>query len=345
MNMAKSVTATFTINSYLLSVTKSGAGTVTGTGIACGTDCTESFIDGTPVTLTATTPTGSTFGGWGGSCSGLGSCTVTMNMAHTVTATWTLDQHTLTVSRLGAGTGVVSGTGISCGTDCTQTVGYGTSITLTATASTADATRSKFVEWGGACSGSGTCTVTITSATSVTAKFDLAPNLIFASSGIYTGTLGGLAGADMKCQAHATAASLPGTYVADLSSISGNNPINAPSRVGTASGWVRVDGVPVMNSITQFTSGLFNPVLLMETGASVASTQYPYAWTGTSKAGLYAGACSASLGFIPWGGTSGNADVGDATVTAATAVSAFAGTCGAQYRLYCLGVDRTAIAQ
>ncbi len=342
MDMAKTVTATFTIKSYALTVAKTGPGTVTATGISCGTDCTETFTHGTPVTLTPTTPAGSTFAGWGGSCSGFGSCTLTMNMTHNVTAAWTIDQHTLTVTRTGNGFGTVIGTGISCGTDCAETVNYNTTITLTAMEDTANATRSKFAGWSGACTGLGPCTVTLTAAATVTATFDLAPNLIFASSGVYTGALGGLAGADAKCQAHATAANLPGTYRAYLSSISGNTPINAPTRFGGASNWARVDGVQVMNSITQFTSGLFNPVLLTETGANVAVTQYPYAWTGTSKAGVYNGACSPALAFIPWGGAFGSADVGDITATAATAGSLFAGACGNQYRLYCLGIDRNA---
>ncbi len=343
MDMAKTVTATFTIKSYALSVTTTGPGTVTGTGIACGTDCTEAFTHGTPVTLTANTPGGSTFAGWGGSCSGIGSCTVTMTMAHTVIATWTVDQHTLTVMRNGNGRGDVTGTGITCGTDCSETVDYNTPITLTATPSTADATRSTFAGWSGACTGFGTCTVPMTAAATVTATFDLAPNLIFASSGVYTGNLGGLPGADAQCQAHADAANLPGNYRAYLSSINGNTLINAPSRFAGASKWVRVDNVQVMNSITEFTSGLINPVLLTETGANVAVTQFPYAWTGTSEAGMYNGACSSfSTAFIPWSGINGNADVGDATATAATAVSLFPGDCGSSYRLYCLGIDRDA---
>ena len=80
---------------HLLTVTKSGSGkgkvTSTPTGISCGTDCGQSYKGGTSVTLTATPSSGSTFAGWsGGGCSGTNPCTVTMNSALSVEATFTL---------------------------------------------------------------------------------------------------------------------------------------------------------------------------------------------------------------------------------------------------------------
>jgi hypothetical protein len=68
-----------------------GTGTVTSSpsGINCSGDCTESYAQGTAVTLTATAGTDSVFSGWsGGGCVGTGNCTVTMNAATTVTATF-----------------------------------------------------------------------------------------------------------------------------------------------------------------------------------------------------------------------------------------------------------------
>jgi hypothetical protein len=44
------------------------------------------YTTGTPVTLTATPAGGATFNGWGGACSGNGSCLVTMNSLENVTA-------------------------------------------------------------------------------------------------------------------------------------------------------------------------------------------------------------------------------------------------------------------
>ncbi len=79
----------------LLSVTLAGTGsgnvTSVPAGINCAGDCSEAYASGTPVTLTATSTAGSTFTGWSGACSGTGSCALTMDVAKSVTATFTLD--------------------------------------------------------------------------------------------------------------------------------------------------------------------------------------------------------------------------------------------------------------
>jgi DNA-binding beta-propeller fold protein YncE len=68
--------------------TGSGSGTVTSSpaGIACGPACSARFDAGTTVTLSATPAPGSTFTGWGGACSGTGTCSITMDRAHDVSA-------------------------------------------------------------------------------------------------------------------------------------------------------------------------------------------------------------------------------------------------------------------
>ena len=79
-----------------VSTTGTGGGTVTSTppGITCPGDCTADYDDGTGVTLIASAASGSLFGGWGGACSGTGSCALTMDGDKTVTATFTVERST-----------------------------------------------------------------------------------------------------------------------------------------------------------------------------------------------------------------------------------------------------------
>ncbi len=65
------------------------------------------------------------------------------------------------------GGGVVSGSDINCGTQCSAVVAKGAVLTLHATADSV----SRFVGWSGACSGTGPCTFTVRGNTSVAASF------------------------------------------------------------------------------------------------------------------------------------------------------------------------------
>jgi hypothetical protein len=160
--------------SRTLAVTKAGvgAGTVTGDGINCGSDCTQSYPQGSTVILSASPASGSTFAGWSGACSGM-SCTITMSANQTVTATFDITppppNRTLTVSKTGTGIGTVTGPGINCGSDCTERYDDGADVTLTATADTG----STFTGWSGDCTGM-TCSFTIGGTTNktVVANFD-----------------------------------------------------------------------------------------------------------------------------------------------------------------------------
>jgi len=178
--MARSVTATFTQQTYGLTVIKAGSGAALGgvtsspAGIQCGTDCSEAYAANTMVTLTAQAGQGATFTGWsGGGCSGTAStCTVTINAVVSVTATFTLMQFNVTVGKSGNGSGTVTSvpTGIDCGATCTAPFDYNSTVTLSAS----PAPGSAFAGWsGGGCSGTAPCMIGVSAPTQVTAMFTL----------------------------------------------------------------------------------------------------------------------------------------------------------------------------
>ncbi|HWI72902.1 MAG TPA: hypothetical protein VNT55_13190, partial [Baekduia sp.] len=91
MGEARAVTATFgTARTLTVVRAGSGGGTVSGAGIACGSDCAEVVGDGSKVVLTATPEAGSEFLGFsGGGCAGsAATCTMVLGADATVTATF-----------------------------------------------------------------------------------------------------------------------------------------------------------------------------------------------------------------------------------------------------------------
>ncbi len=148
-----------------------GAGQVTSAvgGMNCAATCTTQLDGNSSVTLTATPSAGSVFAGWSGACTGTGSCTIAMNSAMTVTATFNtqaVQTFILTVAKAGTGSGTVTATGISCGSDCTETYNNGTAVTLAASATSG----STFTGWSG--TGCSTGTVTLSADRTCTATFN-----------------------------------------------------------------------------------------------------------------------------------------------------------------------------
>ena len=170
----QSVTANFAISTYPLTISKVGNGTVTSTPVAinCGTTCSANFNSGTLVTLSATPAAGYSFTGWSGACTGLTSCSVTMDSIKVVGATFTT-LPVLTVTKTGNGSVVSNPAGINCGASCASSFNQGAFVSLSATP---DAGY-YFSGWTGACTGTGACSVAMNSNQSIGATFIALPVL------------------------------------------------------------------------------------------------------------------------------------------------------------------------
>ncbi|WP_193607524.1 InlB B-repeat-containing protein [Nocardioides lijunqiniae] len=203
MDGSRAVVASFTRSTRRLDVVKDGTGggliTSDTPGIACGDGCVERWFaleQLSTVTLRAAGLTGtpsydSTFTGWSGACSGTGDCTVSLDQARAVRATFTLvPRHRITVpGSEGSGRGTITTDlpGLDCAASCQAEVYDGTQVTLTATPSA----TSTLAGWTGACAGSGTtCTLTMYQARTVSPIFTLQRHrLTLARTGTGAGTV------------------------------------------------------------------------------------------------------------------------------------------------------------
>jgi hypothetical protein len=169
-NYTGSASGTLTISQETLSVTSTpaGFGTVTYAGQNCLSVCTANYNGGTVITLTATPNTNYTFSGWSGACSGTGACSVTMNSAQSVTATFAVSGSTTLTAALGTKSGTsptrvwpVVFTGTGPGTASNIIV---TSFALTRTAGTActPVVGTAMPVGAGTIAGAGTATANVT---------------------------------------------------------------------------------------------------------------------------------------------------------------------------------------
>jgi subtilisin family serine protease len=186
IDRAQSVSAKF-VTQYRLDLLMTGTGTGRVTsqpaGIDCGTQCAADFDVNASVTLTVVPAADSTFTGWTVPCPSYlsTSCTVTMNEARTLTATFAR-KTVLDVGLTGAGHGRVRTLegGIFCGPTCTAMFDSQT-ITQAIAEPEFD---SYFVEWSGACSGGNLyCTLIMDRDRSTSARFALKPVLRVTANG------------------------------------------------------------------------------------------------------------------------------------------------------------------
>lgn len=161
-----------------LTVTKSGtgSGTVTSvpTGISCGATCSQDFITGNPLTFTATADSGSAFTAWGGACEGTAasaSCTVAMDAAKSVTATFT---STVTVPDAPTLVSVTAGVG-------------NVSIVFTAPSNTGGAAITSYT---GTCAATGLTSVSASNTRSPLGMSGLVPGVPYSCSVTATNSVG-----------------------------------------------------------------------------------------------------------------------------------------------------------
>lgn len=214
MSAAKSVTATFDLPAFQLTVKEAGTGTGTVTsspaGIECGGVCSAPFAEKSTVTLTGSPDLNSLAVAWTGcaSVNGENKCLVTMDAAKEVTATFKLVSRQLTVKEVGPGTVTSSPTGINCGFKCVASFDHGTVVTLTGT----PGANAEAAEWVGCGSvdAEDRCLVTMTAAKQVTATFPI--KLTISKVGTGSGTVTS-APTGIECGATCSARFANGTLV------------------------------------------------------------------------------------------------------------------------------------
>jgi hypothetical protein len=156
--------------SLVVHMAGSGEGTVISTprGIHChaASACHKDFSAGTTVRLQADPSDGATFSGWSGACFGHGDCTLEMNGAHAITASFAVHTEELSVAKVGFGSVTSSRPGIKCGHSCTHEYSHGLAVHLFAHPAHGWHLRN----WSGACSKK-SCFVQMKSAHRVVAHF------------------------------------------------------------------------------------------------------------------------------------------------------------------------------
>jgi hypothetical protein len=160
MITTKRVTATFTINTYVINPTADANGSITP-----GIPPTVNYGDSSTFTITANTGYHITDVGVDGVSQGAIDTYTFSNVTanHIITAAFAINTYALTVSTTGGGSGVVTPT------IGTYTYTHGTVVTLTASADSG----STFAGWSGACTGAGSCVVTMSAPQDVAAVFPL----------------------------------------------------------------------------------------------------------------------------------------------------------------------------
>jgi LruC domain-containing protein len=169
---------------------------------------------------------------------------------------------------------------------------------------------------------------------------------VFLTQATFTGNLGGVAGADSKCQAAAGAAGLSGTWRAWISDGQGRSPSSRFVKANVP--YVRCDGVRIADNWADLTDGAIqNPINVTETGdAPMGGGNFIWSFTRTNGTpGLFNNGSFACYGTnchcFNWTSTQTN----NPTIGSAVGRWAFmdddwtdysyGNFCSSRYRLYC----------
>jgi hypothetical protein len=111
---------------------------------------------------------------------------------------------------------------------------------------------------------------------------------VFISSETYTGNLGGLAGADAKCQALADAEGIPGTYMAWLSDSTASPATRFPTK--SSSPYKLLNGDKLANNWADLTDGQLETLFTVtDAGPEPPSGPGQHTWTATLQTGQKSG--------------------------------------------------------
>jgi hypothetical protein len=246
---------------------------------------------------------------------------------------------TFSIDLTGSGTGAVTVVpGFVCTSSCSHDYAKGANLTLTASANAG----STFSGWkGGGCSGNGACNITITTNTSVTARFDLTPDFSISASALSPGTVspGGSATSNIEVTAVGgfnssvalTCSVSPTPQLAPQCSI-------APNSVtpGTPATLTVSTTAPTMAVLTPFArSGAFYALSLPLLGVTLIGIKFGSARTTNRKLLVILFAAQLTTGLVfqaaCGGGGSGSANQGNSGTPAGTYTITITGTSGLQH--------------
>lgn len=152
---------------------------------------------------------------------------------------------------------------------------------------------------------------------------------IFLSSLTWSGAMGALDGADMKCQNLAKFSGLGGTWIAFMSAPFADIKDRIMDKA-----YYRMDGTLVASSKADLLDGtIAAPISIDEKGIAHGGDDYSV-WTGTTPGGTNTGTNCHNWGWVDATGT-----VGDPTATGPNWIDVSAGDCHENKRIYCVRIN------